>query len=646
MEMDGMSVSKMPCPTGRLARPSSTRRWFGWVGGLVLLATVFARADGSLNLFWDDGGDDALDGFRIYFGFTSQFYALTNEVGLVREASISNLLEGETYYFAVASLDVFGRESDRSEEVTYAVPVSSTNELPIISLIAVETDEDQSVWLPLSGTNFLVAVPPSHGRVAGSVADIRYVPDADFSGLDSFKLFSFGGGPSVIKAEVSVNVRPVNDPPWTVDQTVVTVTNEEVLIHLAAGDVEAGTLHYALETQPAFGSLVGNPPDLRYRPAAGFEGQDRFTYRVTDEELDSDLATVSVNVLSIDRIPVAEELEFFITEDVPMTFLLNSHNPSRSSVSVRALQPPLQGALIGVPPEVDYVEYQPGLNYNGPDNVTFLVRLSEAELGLAKIKFEIASVDDAPTPNDSFVVTAEDTPVSVELTGSDIEGDPLRYEIVTLPEHGVLSGVAPNLFYSPATNHHGFDQWTFRVSGTGGTSAVAIVVLIVTPENDAPVAIDQNVTIFENQPATIVLRAEDVDGDELRYGVVTGPSHGSLSGDAPNLYYSPAPDYSGPDSFIFKVRDASAESEPALVAITVFHVPQITSATLDGSGLTVTWSSSPGRTYLVRFSESLNSPTWRVISGPIIATGTRMSWTHPGREQTSNGFYSLELVAP
>jgi Big-like domain-containing protein len=617
------------------------------VGGLFLLSTLFARADASLNLAWDYEGEDDLAGFRIYYGFMSGFLcALTNEVGLVTEASVSNLVGGETYYFAVSCVDVAGRESDRSNEITYTVPVSSTNELPVVSLISVETDEDQSVLLPLIGTNFLVAALPSHGKVAGSVPDVRYVPDTDFSGLDSFTLFSFDGSPIVTKAEVSIHVRPVNDPPWTSDKMVVTVTDEDVPIHLVAGDVEAGTLEYVLETQPAFGTLDGDPPDLRYHPSKGFEGQDRFTYRVRDEELDSHLATVQVNVLGVDRIPVVEELEFFISEDVPIAFLLNSYNPYRGSVSAQALDAPLHGALIAVPPQVDYVDYQPGLNYYGPDNVTFLVRQSETELGLVKIKFELAPVNDVPHPNDSFVVAAEDTPTSLELTGSDVEGDPLRYEIATLPAHGVLSGAAPNLFYLPATNYNGLDQFTFRVSDAGGTSEEAILLIIVSPENDAPAAIGQSIAILENQPATIVLRAKDVDGDELRYEVETRPLHGRLSGDGPNLLYFPTPQYNGPDSFTFKVRDGSAQSELALVAITVFHVPQITAATLDGSGFTLTWSSSPGRTYLVWFSESLNSPTWRVVSSPIVATGTRMSWTHPGREQTSSGFYILDRAAP
>ena len=61
----------------------------------------------------------------------------------------------------------------------------------------------------------------------------------------------------------------------------------------------------------------------------------------------------------------------------------------------------------------------------------------------------------------------------------------------------------------------------------------------------------------------------DADGDGLTFTVVAGPSHGTLSGAAPNLTYTPAADYNGPDSFTFKVNDGTVDSSPATVSITV-----------------------------------------------------------------------------
>src|SRR5205085_12092377 len=66
--------------------------------------------------------------------------------------------------------------------------------------------------------------------------------------------------------------------------------------------------------------------------------------------------------------------------------------------------------------------------------------------------------------------------------------------------------------------------------------------------------------------------SSDVDSDPLTFIVVTQPQHGSLSGAAPNVTYTPAPNYNGPDSFTFGVNDGQANSSAATVSITVTPV--------------------------------------------------------------------------
>ena len=63
-----------------------------------------------------------------------------------------------------------------------------------------------------------------------------------------------------------------------------------------------------------------------------------------------------------------------------------------------------------------------------------------------------------------------------------------------------------------------------------------------------------------------------MDGGALTsYAVTTPPTHGTLSGTAPNLTYTPAADYNGPDSFI-AVSDGTATGAEATVSILVTGV--------------------------------------------------------------------------
>ena len=190
-------------------------------------------------------------------------------------------------------------------------------------------------------------------------------------------------------------------------------------------------------------------------------------------------------------------------------------------------------------------------------------------------------VNDAPSATAQSVTTAEDTPLAVTLTGSDIDGDPLTFAVVTPPQNGTLSGTAPDLTYTPAANFNGSDSFTFVTNDGTATSAPATVTIGVTPLNDAPVATVQSVTTAEDTPTAITLAGSDVDGDDLTFAVATPPQHGTLSGSAPDLTYTPAADFNGSDSFTFTADDGTATSTPAIVSISVTPVNDAPVATAD-----------------------------------------------------------------
>jgi Ca2+-binding RTX toxin-like protein len=64
----------------------------------------------------------------------------------------------------------------------------------------------------------------------------------------------------------------------------------------------------------------------------------------------------------------------------------------------------------------------------------------------------------------------------------------------------------------------------------------------------------------------------DTDNDPLTYTVVSQPTHGTLSGTAPSLIYTPNTGYSGTDSFTFKANDGQADSNIATVTMQVHPV--------------------------------------------------------------------------
>jgi hypothetical protein len=216
------------------------------------------------------------------------------------------------------------------------------------------------------------------------------------------------------------------------------------------------------------------------------------------------------------------------------------------------------------------------MSYTGGSDNQFIVdwiRVRKFTYPEPLAALEPVSSNHPPQANAQMKTTAEETPVAVTLSGSDPDGDPLTYAVVMGPVHGTLSGQAPNLTYTPVANYSGSDSFTFKVNDGYFDSAPATVSIVVTPVNDPPVANGQSVTTLVNTPVSILLTGTDVDGDALTYAVVSGPSHGTLSGQAPNLTYTPVANYSGSDSFTFKVNDGQVDSAPATVSILVTTGP-------------------------------------------------------------------------
>ena len=264
--------------------------------------------------------------------------------------------------------------------------------------------------------------------------------------------------------------------------------------------------------------------------------------------------------------PVANADSVATNEDTAKAIVLTGSDIDGDALSFSIASGPSHGTLSGTAPNVTYT---PSANYNGSDSFTFKVNDGKVDSGAATVSLTIAPVNDAPVADSQSVTTNEDTARAIVLNGSDVDGDALTYTLASNPSHGTLTGTAPNLTYSPAANYNGTDSFTFKVNDGAASSGVATVSVTVSAVNDAPVANGQSITTPQNVAKSITLTGSDVDGDALTSAIVSSPSHGSLSGTPPNVTYTPATDYTGGDSFTFKVNDGRVDSAPAIVSVTV-----------------------------------------------------------------------------
>lgn len=188
-------------------------------------------------------------------------------------------------------------------------------------------------------------------------------------------------------------------------------------------------------------------------------------------------------------------------------------------------------------------------------------------------------VNQPPVASDDSYTIAEDhslvTNPSVLSNDFDPEEKPLTAILVTNSSHGTLSLAADGSFaYVPNANFNGLDSFTYKANDGVSNSNLATVTITVQAVNDAPVAADKSLVLYQGSTQSLVLAASDVDGDDLTYSIVVGPTHGTLSGSGANWSYTPNPlNYIGTDSFTFTASDGSSTSNVATVALDIQPIP-------------------------------------------------------------------------
>jgi gliding motility-associated-like protein len=441
--------------------------------------------------------------------------------------------------------------------------------------ISLNEDSPKSIVLTASDANadlltYIVIGLPAHGTLTGTEPNLTYTPALNYNGPDGFTFKVNDGSSDSNIATISITVLPVNDLPFATDQSISTQEDIAKTLTLSASDVDLDGLSYSIVTPPAHGTLSGTGSAFTYTPSLNFSGLDEFTFKVNDGSTDSNVATVFISITPVNDLPVANNQSVNTLEEVSMNITLTGSDADLDAITYSLVSPPVHGTLVGTLPNLTYV---PAVNYFGTDQLTFKVNDGSGDSNIGTITITVAPVNDVPAVENLSITTPEDIAAPVNISGIDADGTALTYIIITAPQHGLLTGTAPALVYTPAANYNGSDNFTFKANDGTTDSNIGTVGIDITPVADPPTAFSQTggnqVTTQENVPQTVSLSGIDPDGDPLTYIIVTPPAHGILTGSGSNLTYTPALNYSGPDSFTFKVNDGTSDSNIATIQITV-----------------------------------------------------------------------------
>lgn len=516
-------------------------------------------------------------------------------------------------------------------EAAHHIKETIQNNKPIANESNITATEDRAKEIILTGSDpqgdsltYIVTQQPTNGSLSGSAAHLIYTPNVNYNGSDSFKFKVSDGTFESNESTVNITVNAVNDAPTAVNDIATVNEDANVSIDVLANDSdeENDTLTISTVETPANGSAIIENGKVKYAPISNYNGNDSFTYTISDGNGGSDTATVNVTVNPTNDNPIANDDNLTTDEDTILNGNLSTNDtPSPDGGNVWAKNSdPLHGSL-SVASDGTFI-YAPTKNYNGNDSFEYKITDADGSIDTATVHITVNPINDVPTATEQNVTTAEDNNKSITLTGSDIDGDSLNYTVTEQPSHGMLiSENGANFIYIPNANYNGNDSFKFKVNDGTTDSKEATVTITITPLNDAPIANDINASTSTNTNVDITLAGRDIDSNSLTYSITQNPAHGSVSVSNNIATYIPNANFNGSDSFKYIVNDGSLDSNEATVLITVdnnIHITNNYQYIPLGKGKTINQKiyldSSAKNLYLVLSNESNNSTSSVTIS--------------------------------
>ena len=333
--------------------------------------------------------------------------------------------------------------------------------------------------------------------------------------------------------------------------------------------------------------------------------------------------TINVNIDMVNDAPILAEVGAVTTdEDTPLTIALSASDVDGDDIIFSAES---YSEYVSVNVVGDQLTMTPALNFNGAVDIS--VAVSDGGFTDSEIfEFVVNSVNDAPILAEvGAVTTDEDTPLTIALSGSDVDGDNFSLTAESSDESVTVSMAGDQLIMTPALNFNGSVNIAVVLSD-GELTDSEIFEFTVNPVNDSPDAIDDVAMIFEDNfiSGNVMENDSDLDANfndpveysDLSVGLIDSTENGTCNLITDGSWvYTPYEDWYGTDSFTYELVDAAGENDQATVTITVNPVNDAPVLSVIGDQETVEDVSLT----IVLNSEDIDSDslTFSAVSGDI-----------------------------
>ncbi|CAM2007921.1 beta strand repeat-containing protein [Acanthopleuribacter pedis] len=460
----------------------------------------------------------------------------------------------------------------------------------LVDVLANDSDPDpgDTLTITLVGT-------PANGAAVLESGQIRYTPNADYNGGDSFTYTIEDADNQSVSATVTVTVNPLNDPPSAVDDSfqVTDAAVAEPLTPLtndsfAPDSGETLTITaVSAASQGGTVTIIDGGTRVAYTPPAAFLGDETFTYDIADGNGGTDQATVTVTVVPDNNPPVVNDDAFTVAEDSSNNSLDVLANDTTApdvgeTLAIESVGVTDNGGTVVINGGTS-LTYTPAADFFGAETFTYTANDGNGSRATATVTVTVTGSNDDPTAvNDTATVAEDSTNTAISVLANDLiapdTGETLSITAVGVPDNGgaaVISGTDIN--YTPLADFFGTETFTYTIGDGNGGTATGTVTVTVTPLNDDPTAADDAFNATEDDTvATLPVLTNDSfapdTGETLTVTAVGVADNGGtavVTAGGTGVDYTPAADFFGTETFTYTIGDGNGGSATATVTVTI-----------------------------------------------------------------------------
>ncbi|GAB4475864.1 MAG: hypothetical protein OHK0037_37280 [Elainellaceae cyanobacterium] len=427
-----------------------------------------------------------------------------------------------------------------SSPATVTVAIAPVNDAPQASNSNLSTSRNQPQSSTISAADvdgdtltYSVVTAPANGTLTSfdaATGAFTYLPNAGYVGPDSFSFQANdgSGAPNALSnvAAVNIMVNFGNNAPVANSSNL--TTNEDVAVPgtLSGTDGDNDPLTYAIATGPSQGSITAfdsSTGAFTYTPNPNANGSDSFSFRVFDGFEESAPATVTITINAINDAPVANAATLTTRTGKTEVSVLTATDVEGDPLSFSIVSAPAHGTVTITNALTGEYTYTANAGFSGSDSFTFRANDGTDDSAPATVNITVGP-NSAPIATNGNLTTRTNVDKAGMLTATDPDSDPIRFSIVTAPNHGtvVITNTATGAYtYTPNPGYSGPDSFVFRANDGIFDSAPGTVSVVVAA-NQAPTLVSplprRGATEKQLFTAQIPVNAfVDPDGDSLTY---------------------------------------------------------------------------------------------------------------------------------